>query len=239
MNPNVQGTIAFECHTLKHSYFAAGASLIISSMLTLPLAVHHPEVHTAGGGFLEYQAQIASIQSSSAWGHGLLIVMLVIFTNGQYWLYKAHGENRFLALLGLVLYANGAIFGAMAAATSGFILPKTIASINSSDRIQTAMGQQIIGMLNNARDVFHHFSAVAITIGILCLACALCRVRRQVGTALGGGALTVGSLVCIALVTHRMPPTVHGVIVFAVLLALWNLVAAIALIRKSTSTDVT
>lgn len=239
MNPNLQDTIAQEGTNLQRSYFAAGVSLIVSSVLALALALHHPEVHVATGGFPEYQTQAAAIQSSSAWVHGLLIMMLVLFTNGQYWLCKSHGSNRILAVLGVLLYATGASFGSMAGATSGFILPKVISGIQSADSMQIAMGQQVISMLNDARDVFHHFSAAAITMGILCLACALWSARRQVGMVTGSAALAVGSLACIALVTKHMPPTVPGVIVFAAFLTLWNLVAAIILIHKSRSADLT
>ncbi len=99
------------------------------------------------------------------------------------------------------------------------------------------MGQQIIAMLNDARDVFHHFAGVAITIGILCIACSLFAARRRVGVALSGIILAISSLACVALVAGHMPPTAHGVIIFAAFLTLWNLVVAAILIRKSKLKD--
>lgn len=239
LNPNAEYTIAEEHNIQKRAYYLAGTSLVVCSVLALALALHHPEIHTASREFSEFQSQFASIQSGSAWVHGLLIVMLVVFTNGQYWLRKAHGEYRFLAVLGTGFYASGALSASLAAATSGFILPDFIAGIDATDSVSTAMGELIIRMLNDVRDVFHHFSTAAVTIGILCLACALFAERRKTGTMLSGIALAVSSLTGIALVTHHIPPTVHGVTAFAIFLTLWNLLAAIILIRHANSIGVT
>lgn len=196
-----------------------GTGIILAAMSVHPTAHTHDLAtffrETADGALLNRVV------------HGSAIFGMWISFCGQCGLALALGLHRPIVRLGLIFALVGAIVLTGAATANGVILPWLAERYVEADAATQQSARPLLVFTTAANRACDHIGIVALGLGLAAWSVVLLRSPATLALAIAGFICGVGPIV--ALFIGKLPMTVHGFGLFALVQGLWIIAAGIAL----------
>jgi len=202
--------------------------LIAASTLVVFAMMHHP---TANGHTLEeFADHVHYEQALNQWVHGGAIALMVVMLCAFGWLFSRLGSRRLINRLALICFSAGTAAMTAAALVSGYITPFFLARVSQPSESEAKAIQFILGALRDGNRAFDELGVVTISVAVGCWSICLLstKSRNWICAGLGGMTATAG---LIGLLNGSTGATVHGIQLFAILLAVWSVACGVMLIR--------
>ena len=205
-----------------------GICLIVASCLTVFFMMHHPT--GSSHSFGEFVEEVRSEQMINVIVHGAMIAMVGTFVFCLSWLSSCLGFDRSSVRAAMTAYLLGAIAMIAAPTVSGLIVPAFMGRYEGASPDQFEMARQILGMLRDINRSCFLLGTVGMSLGVFFWSAAmLFRLKPFWVTGILG--LAVGIVGVGGVLTGQLDATLHGTMLFVVMQSIWNICAAILMIR--------
>lgn len=199
--------------------------LFIGTAIMLAAMSVHPTAHTHDlATFFRETADGALLNRAV---HGSAITGLWISFCGQCGLALALGLRRPVVRLGLIFVMAGTIVLTGAATANGVILPWLAERYVDANAATQESARPLLVLVTAANRACDHMGIVALGLGLAAWSVVLLRSAATRPLAIAGFICGIGPIV--ALFIGKLPMTVHGFGLFALIQGLWIVAAGIAL----------
>lgn len=199
--------------------------MFIGTAIMLAAMSVHPTAHTHDlATFFRETADGALLNRGV---HGSAVAGMWISFCGQCGLALALGLRRPVVRLGLIFVMTGTIVLTGAATANGVILPGLAERYVEANAATQESARPLLVLVTAANRACDHIGIVALGLGLAAWSVVLLRSSATRPLAIAGFICGIGPI--IALFIGKLPMTVHGFGLFALIQGLWIVAAAIAL----------
>ena len=205
----------------------AGLILIFSVLGSFIAAAHHPVIKARGTN--EFFARLKESSFTDRLVHGLLIAFIVAQLFAFCRFTRRQGVDRAPVLLGLILYALGAVAMIGAALVDGFLVPAVGESYLSAPQSTADMGFALLRFCSIAIQLFTKSGVILISAAILSWSVSLIRGGR--GPILAAVAGVAAVLLQVYILAYGGPAiTAHTIVLVVAAMAVWYCAIGLLLI---------
>lgn len=212
-------------HAARHEDRGSALCMFIGTAIVLAAMSVHPTAHTRDlATFFRETADGALLNRAV---HGSAIAGMWISFCGQCGFALALGIRRPVVRLGLIFALVGAIVLTGAATANGVILPWLAERYVEANAAAQESARPLLVYTTAANRACDHIGIVALGLGLAAWSFVLLRSASARPLAIAGVLCGIGPIV--ALFVGKLPMTVHGFGLFALIQGLWIVAAGIAL----------
>jgi hypothetical protein len=208
---------------------AEALAIGVGSVLSVVLMAHHPS--TRASDMAEGIAQTARAAGLSGLVHGGLIVTMVVVFFGVLGLAGRLGWFKARVRAGALAYGLGVVAMAGAALVSGFLVPGFARAYAGASGVDADALRPIFQLCYQTNQVLARAGTMALSAATLVWSLVMLE-RDPLARAVGALGLAAGALPVLGLLSGYLRLTVHGMGAVVLLLAVWNVAAAVWLIRS-------
>lgn len=214
--------------TSRSTDVLAGWVLILSTVLTIFVIMHHPVGKSSS--MRDFIDEVAHMQSVNRLVHGAAIFAVLIFLSCNSHFASRLGWKYFSVRLGFCFYGLGTLLMVAAATVSGFIVPEYLEGLRDATDRELESGSIVLLALRETNHACDQLGVLAFSVALICWS-AQCLGQAKRLIVVGTVGLLAGAVGLVGLFTGHLGPTVHGVLLFLGLQAGWNLCVGWQLIR--------
>lgn len=218
-----------EMNDPRPSSRAAGYAIGVGSLLILFLMAHHPTAHARG--IPEFLKAIQKVATLNGIIHGSMIAVLGLLLYGYWGLTSRPGLQTEWARIGLIAYALGTGAMILAALVNGFILSDYLSRHQTAPEAEHQIIQHTLSLCRAFNQISAKAGVIGMSMAVLFWSLAVLRCSQSLRIIAAVGIVAALGPVA-ALFTGHLRMTVHGVMLFVLVQALWSMAIAIQLVRK-------